>query len=1254
MKKILFFFLLSNLGILFGQNISPLHPQAGTIVNHSFDNYFQNAYTQNPKVPRGILEAVAFTMTRIHHLSPTPFQSCVELPPVYGVMGLTLDGKNYFRNNLLLISEVSGVSAEDIISDPQKNILAFARAYSYFLEIKNISSAKIENHLPVLISLSELPDNDLQSNFALNSHLYSVLIFLNSPENQKFYGFPEYHIDLKEVFGEENYHVLQSPNIEISEGGIKNKDGVQYKNDGNNPSFQSTDYSSALWNTAATCNYSQRGGTAVSAVVIHDVEGSYAGCISWFKNCSASVSAHYVVRSSDGQITQMVLESNKAWHVGTHNPYTIGIEHEGYQSQTGWYTTAMYNSSANLVKDICNSGYGINPSTCYSGPACNGICTLSSTYKIKGHQHYSSQTHNDPGPNWDWGNYYNLIIGNTACGTPAGLNASSISSSGAIIGWSSVTGATNYTLNYRKTLTSSWTSVTSSTNSIAVSGLTSSTGYEYQVQTICSGATGNFSPISTFSTASVVVSNDNCSGAQSLNSATTCVSYTGNIAGATASGMAKAGCDVFTGTPQLKDVWFSFTANNPSHIITLTPSSGLDAVLVLYSSCNGTQVGCSDNGGGPGGIEKITTTALTAGTNYFLRIYSYGSATPSTTTFNICITHPQPPSCGIPSGLSSGSVTSSGATLTWNSVSGAASYNVRYKPTSSSTWATITTATASKIISGLSPSTAYEFQVQTVCSGSNGSFSASSTFTTLTANTSSTISIGNGTSAYSAHPYSTAYMDEKVEYIVSASELTAAGWSASTPEINSISFYVSSASAQLMNSFTISLSQTSSAFFGNTTFITGTNSKTVFSGNATANAGWNNYSFSSPFIYSGTSNLLITICWNNNGFTTNSSVMATSYSNYTALYYRADLSASGVCSQGTGTLSYYRPNMKLVFSSGTGSQNNVNCDLSLKTTIEGFDVYKHNPSGAIMFKAKMAIDADGSPRAYGPNNSGLDYTANAGSPGNWWGVVTDGSGNPVLQNSTDPYPGMYVSTTSLINSSYSVSNPLRYANSETVPFYVLPSAVTSIGGISLGDIAYVFNSSNGLGCYAVFADGGPSGKLGEGSISLANKLGINSNPKNGGTSSGIIDYIVFPQSGFGQGTIPSNAKIDSLGTVKINSVGGTGITNCLDNPSSNKQEDFTGMKNEEMIFNEGLNIYPNPSDGMELFGELNHQMNGENFSKTGVEIFDITGRKIYSDYFSLTNNKFQLNISEKGIKKGIYLLVVETPNGKISKKLLVN
>jgi hypothetical protein len=69
----------------------------------------------------------------------------------------------------------------------------------------------------------------------------------------------------------------------------------------------------------------------------------------------------------------------------------------------------MYEASANLSRDIVNSGYGINPLRTFDGPATSGTNLLGGCIRIKGHQHYANQTHVDPGINWDWEHYYRLI-----------------------------------------------------------------------------------------------------------------------------------------------------------------------------------------------------------------------------------------------------------------------------------------------------------------------------------------------------------------------------------------------------------------------------------------------------------------------------------------------------------------------------------------------------------------------------------------------------------------------------------------------------------------------------------------------------------------------------------------------------------------------------------------------------------------------------------------------------------------------------
>ena len=89
------------ISIIFFLLISPLLllTQIEKLPANLYQQEFANAYNQYPDVPKGLLEAVSFTMTRFHHIQ-SPAGSCVGLPKTYGVMGLTLDGQNYFRNNL--------------------------------------------------------------------------------------------------------------------------------------------------------------------------------------------------------------------------------------------------------------------------------------------------------------------------------------------------------------------------------------------------------------------------------------------------------------------------------------------------------------------------------------------------------------------------------------------------------------------------------------------------------------------------------------------------------------------------------------------------------------------------------------------------------------------------------------------------------------------------------------------------------------------------------------------------------------------------------------------------------------------------------------------------------------------------------------------------------------------------------------------------------------------------------------------------
>lgn len=159
------------------------------------------------------------------------------------------------------------------------------------------------------------------------------------------------------------------------------------------PSQAPAEYPLAVsFNPADPSNHSNGGMISYDYVVVHTIQGSYSGAQSWFQNPAANVSAHYIARSSDGEITQMVYMSDKAWHVGSSNPYSIGIEHEGWVDEPAWYTWEMYTGSAKLARWIADE-FGM---------------PLDREH-IVGHVELPNQTHTDPGIHWDWDLYMALI-----------------------------------------------------------------------------------------------------------------------------------------------------------------------------------------------------------------------------------------------------------------------------------------------------------------------------------------------------------------------------------------------------------------------------------------------------------------------------------------------------------------------------------------------------------------------------------------------------------------------------------------------------------------------------------------------------------------------------------------------------------------------------------------------------------------------------------------------------------------------------
>lgn len=182
-------------------------------------------------------------------------------------------------------------------------------------------------------------------------------------------------------------------------------------------------------------------------------------------------------------------------------------------------------------------------------------------------------------------------------------------------------------------------------------------------------------------------------------------------------------------------------------------------------------------------------------------------------------------------------------------------------------------------------------------------------------------------------------------------------------------------------------------------------------------------------------------------------------------------------------------------------------------TIGGIPIYWDGER--IFFTAGMTINADGSPRCYGPNNSGIDYTANGGHPGNWWAVVTHNgkkTGIPVIQSGEapkQPLAGFYISTTAYLNREYNAKDVRRYVDSETVPYVVTPPQLIGlVAPVVMGCAARV--TYNGRVTNALVGDIGPRAHVGEASMACAKALRIPNNPKRGGVSGKVVLYEFWP------------------------------------------------------------------------------------------------------------------------------------------------
>ncbi len=340
------------------EELSP-PPQSGT--PSAVERAFTDAAAEYA-VPRELLMAIGWVESRWQQ---RPLER--SMMGGYGVMHLVESGE---EGTLARAAELTGHSRDELKRDAVANIRGGAAllrelADRTFAATPNLNPAELADWFPVVLNVPPTDDPGLAQQYA---------------------------IDVFSAMARGESRQLEDGSVTLTASPADYERHLLF---GSKKGYLTPDYSGAHWNKSP--NYTA-GRSSYDYVVIHTVQGSYAGCISWFKNTASQVSAHYVVRSSDGDITQMVEHKDTAWHASCYNSKSIGIEHEGYVSDPKWYTDAMYTASAKLTRWIADK-HGI-PKTrsriighVEVDPACN------------------RNRHTDPGPNWNWTKYMNLVNG---------------------------------------------------------------------------------------------------------------------------------------------------------------------------------------------------------------------------------------------------------------------------------------------------------------------------------------------------------------------------------------------------------------------------------------------------------------------------------------------------------------------------------------------------------------------------------------------------------------------------------------------------------------------------------------------------------------------------------------------------------------------------------------------------------------------------------------------------------------------------
>lgn len=265
-----------------------------------------------------------------------------------------------------------------------------------------------------------------------------------------------------------------------------------------------------------------------------------------------------------------------------------------------------------------------------------------------------------PGSLYDWRVSANCTSGSSAftqaqfttvsdvvCNAPAGLTATAVTSSGATVSWSSVSGANSYDVEYKLNSSATWINAATATTALSVNltGLTAGSLYDWRVRTNCTGGNSGYTQAQ-FTTSAAA----GCISAFEPNETLT-------AAALIATGVANTAA-ISTSTDN--DYFKIVTTTTSSNTFSLVGPSGVDFDMTVYNSA-GTQIG---SGTSASATETVTLSNQAAGT-YYIRVFGYNGAN-STSCYTLTVTAATVTSCANPLDNSTNGTASGAATIPFN------------------------------------------------------------------------------------------------------------------------------------------------------------------------------------------------------------------------------------------------------------------------------------------------------------------------------------------------------------------------------------------------------------------------------------------------------------------------------------------------------------------------------------------------------------------------------------------------------------